>query len=132
LQSDQLTLKLGKTAQHRQHQPAVRRRRIRPSILEGFEARTLLAQGNQNQLHCPSVQHFVIGPNPRKPSSSTSPASGLAAEHYPKQVEFFDQLGQQFIIENRPAAARCARSFVRSARDAARGLGGCGVDEGLC
>jgi len=38
---DQLTLELGKTAQHRQHQPAVRRRRIRPSILEGFEARTL-------------------------------------------------------------------------------------------
>jgi len=40
----QLTLELGKTAQHRQYQPAVRRRRIRPSILEGFEAGTLLAE----------------------------------------------------------------------------------------
>src|SRR5215813_2642613 len=38
--SDQLALELGQAAEHSEHQPAVRRGRVRPCILQRFEAGT--------------------------------------------------------------------------------------------
>jgi len=38
--ADQLTFELGKATKHGQHQPAVRRRGIGPSIAQAFEAGT--------------------------------------------------------------------------------------------
>jgi hypothetical protein len=45
---DQLTLELGQTTKHGQHQPAMSRRSIGPSILEALEAGTAIADGGQD------------------------------------------------------------------------------------
>src|SRR4051812_15086744 len=44
---DQVTLELGETTQDGQHEPAMRCRRIRPSILQGPEAGLFLGNGRE-------------------------------------------------------------------------------------
>jgi hypothetical protein len=54
--ADQLALKLGQAAEHGQHQPAVRRRRIGPSVGQRAEARARLGDGVEDVQQIPRDQ----------------------------------------------------------------------------